>query len=167
MMVLHETGHVLHLLAMGGSIEQITLHPLKLSHTLPDVNPHPLVTAIGGPLWGVLLPLLLWWIVVRVMPARSYLAAFFAGFCLVANGAYLVGDAFLQGGDGREFVLHGIPPWALIAAGLPAVVAGLFVWNGLGRHFGLSGAEGRVDRADALAVTLLLACVVALELVLA
>ncbi|NLS98270.1 MAG: hypothetical protein GXX96_39575 [Planctomycetaceae bacterium] len=167
MMVLHEAGHVLHLLATGGSIEQITLHPLKLSHTLPNVNPHPLVTVVGGPLWGVLFPLLLWWIVARFLPARSYLAAFFAGFCLVANGAYLGGDAFLQGGDGREFVLHGIPPWALIAAGLPVAAAGLFVWNGLGRHFGLSGAEGRVDRADALAMTLLLACMVILGLVLA
>lgn len=150
MMVVHETGHVIHLTSTGGSIGQITLHPLKLSHTLPDLDPHPLATVVGGPLWGVLLPLLLWWIVARLAPTRSYLAAFFAGFCLVANGAYLAGDAFLQGGDGREFVQHGVPPWTLVAVGLPAVAVGLYAWNGLGSHFGLAEARGHVSRTDAI-----------------
>ena len=55
MQVVHEAGHVLHLLATGGSIEQLTLHPLELSHTLPSANPCPFVTAVGGPLWGGLI----------------------------------------------------------------------------------------------------------------
>ncbi len=166
MMVVHEAGHMLHLLTTGGSIEQLTLHPLKLSHTLPGVNPHPLITVVGGPLWGVLLPVLVWWIVRRIAPTRSYLAAFFAGFCLIANGAYLVGDAFLQGGDGREFVQNGTPAWALIVVGLPAIGAGLYVWNGLGPNFGL--AESRpVTRNDALAMLALTAILVLLELTFA
>ncbi len=166
MMVVHEAGHVLHLLATGGSIEQITLHPLKLSHTLPDANPHPLMTVLGGPLWGVLLPVLFWWIVGRILPTRSYLAAFFAGFCLVANGAYLVGDAILQGGDGREFVQHGVPPWVLVLAGLPIAAAGLWVWNGLGSHFGFGESRGRVSRGDAYAMTALTLVLILAELAL-
>jgi len=165
MMVVHEAGHVLHLLGTGGSIEQVTLHPLKLSQTLPDVNPHPLATVVGGPLWGVLLPLSIWWIVVRLAPARAYLAAFFVGFCLVANGAYLAGDAFLQGGDGREFVRHGVPPWTLVAVGLPATLAGIYIWNGLGPQFGLGGTDGKVSRTDAIVMVVLTAAVVLGEVV--
>jgi len=166
MMVVHETGHILHLLAPGGSLAQLTLHPLKLSHTLPDANPHPLVTVVGGPLWGVLIPLLLWWIITRIAPDRSYVAAFFAGFCLVANGAYLAGDAILQGGDGREFVQHGTPPWALIGAGLPAIATGLYVWNGLGPHFGIESRHP-VNRTDALAMAALTATLILVELAFA
>lgn len=165
MMVVHEAGHVLHLEASGGSIEQLTLHPLKLSHTLPGANPHPLITVVGGPLWGVMLPLLIWWIIRQVAPARSYLAAFYAGFCLVANGAYLVGDAVLQGGDGREFIQHGIPPWALIAAGLPVVAAGLYVWHGLGPHFGLAKSPAQIPQSDALAMAALTTTLILVELV--
>ena len=164
MQVVHEAGHVAHLLAAGGTIEQITLHPLKLSHTLPNTNPHPLITVLGGPVWGVLLPLLAWWIVKNVSPARAYLALFFAGFCLVANGTYLVGDAVLQGGDGREFVQHGVPPWTLIAAGLPAVVAGLYAWNGLGPRFGLADSRGHVNAVDATTMAALAVVVVLAEL---
>lgn len=167
MMVVHEAGHVIHLTATGGSIEHITLHPLKLSHTLPNLNPHPLATVVGGPLWGMLLPLLLWRIVARLAPARSYLTAFFAGFCLVANGAYLAGDAFLQGGDGREFVQQDVPSWALVAVGVSAVAAGLYIWNGLGPRFGLAGARGHVNRTDALAMATLTLGIVVVELILA
>jgi len=166
MMVVHETGHVIHLLATGGSIERVTLHPLKISHTLPDANPHPLATVIGGPLWGVLLPLMTWWIVAELAPARSYLAAFFAGFCLVANGAYLAADAILQGGDGREFIQCGIPPWALIAVGLPAIAVGIYVWNGLGHHFGFAEARGNVNRTDTIVMATLTATLVFAEICL-
>lgn len=58
----------------------------------------------------MLFPLLLWQIVARAIPTRSYLAAFFAGFCLIANGAYLAGDTVLQGGmDGSSFCLASLP----------------------------------------------------------
>jgi len=162
MMVVHEAGHVAHLWATGGTVDQLVLHPLKISHTVPGENPHPLVVAIGGPIWGMLLPLLLWATVSLALPSRAYLARFFAGFCLVANGAYLAGDAWLQGGDGRQLVLHGLPPWSLPLAGLPAVAAGLALWNGLGVRFGLGQGNGQVRNSDALlmatlAVTLLLA----------
>lgn len=163
MQAVHEAGHVLHLLATGGSIEHLTLHPLRLSHTLPATNPAPLATVIGGPLWGVLLPLLVWGILSRLAPSRSYLAAFFAGFCLVANGAYLTGDALLQGGDGRELVLQGVPPWLLVAVGVFLVAAGLGVWNGLGSRFGFGPTAQSIVVADALTMAGLTAALVLLE----
>ncbi len=165
MQVVHEGGHILHLLAAGGSVERLTLHPLAISHTLPAANPCPLVTVAGGPIWGVLLPLVLWWQVARWIPSRAYLAAFFLGFCLVSNGAYLAGDAVVQGGDGRELVLHGVPAWTLVAAGLCLVAAGLYVWHGLGGHFGLGRSAQPVRATDALAMAALLGLVVLAELI--
>ncbi len=164
MQVVHEAGHVLHLLASGGSVEQLMLHPLAISHTLPATNPCPLATVVGGPLWGVMIPLLLWWIVARWIPARRYLAAFFAGFCLVANGAYLAGDAILQGGDGRELVLQQVPPWTLVAGGLLLVTGGFYVWHGLGPHFGLGKRPQLVNPADALIMAACLGLLIAAEL---
>ncbi len=92
-------------------------------------------------------------------------SSFFAGFCLAANGAYLLGDAFVRGGDGRELIAHGTPPWALVAFGLPTLALGLALWNGLGPHFGLGPARGRVDRRAAAATAVALAILVAVELV--
>ena len=167
MMVVHEGGHIIHLLVSGGSIEHVTLHPLKISHTLPATNPHPLATVIGGPLWGVLFPLLIWWAVARLAPRRAYIAAFFVGFCLVSNGAYLAGDALVQGADGREFVQQGAPPWLLVVIGLPGIAAGFWVWNGLGPHFGLGDSRGRVSPSDAVTMAALTISLVLMELAFA
>jgi len=164
MMAVHELGHVAHLWASGGTLDHVVLHPAKLSHTIPAENPHPLITVLGGPLWGVLVPLGIWAALRRLAPSRAYLAAFFAGFCLIANGAYLTGDAYLQGGDGRELVQLGMPPWSLVAAGLPLVAAGLLLWNGLGRHFGLGPPERSASRFDAILMTALAAILVVTEL---
>ena len=57
MMVVHEAGHVLHLRLSGGTVEKVVLHPLAISRTDPGENPHPLVVAWGGPVWGCLIPL--------------------------------------------------------------------------------------------------------------
>ena len=80
---------------------------------------------------------------------------------------YLAGDAFLQGGDGREFVQQGVPSWALVAVGLPAVAVGLHIWNGLGPHFGLGEARGQVSRTDAILMVLLTATLVLAEILAA
>ncbi len=84
----------------------------------------------------------------------------------MANGAYLAADSFVRGGDARDLIQHGTPPWVLVVAGLPAVGLGLYLWNGLGPHFGLGPSKGRVDRRAAVAVTLALAILVGVELAL-
>jgi hypothetical protein len=160
MMAVHELGHVLHLGLSGGTVDRVVLHPLTISRTDAGVNPHPLFVAWGGAIWGSLVPLSA--ILPVRMAARSYtyLARFFAGFCLVANGAYLAGDAFVRGGDGGDLIRHGTPPWALVALALPAIALGLYLWNGLGPHFGLGHGRGRVDRRAAVGVTVALAVLV-------
>jgi hypothetical protein len=164
MMAVHEFGHVLHLWLTGGTVEKVVLHPLVISRTDAGKNPHPLVVAWGGAAWGCAIPLLVFWLARGLTPSRAYLARFFAGSCLVANGAYLMGDCLVRGGDARELIRHGTPPWVLIAFGLPAVALGLFLWNGLGAHFGLGSAREHVGRRAALGMTAAVVVLIALEL---
>jgi hypothetical protein len=166
MMAVHELGHVLGAWLTGGTVAKVVLHPLAISRTDLSHNPHPLPVAWAGPALGCALPLAFGAVARATARAHAYLAVFFAGFCLVANGAYLAADAFLRGGDGRELILHGTPPWALVALGLPAVGAGLYLWNGLGPHFGLGPARGKVDRRAAVGASVALAVIVVLEVVL-
>jgi len=166
MMVVHEAGHVGHLGLSGGTVEKVVLHPLVISRTDPGENPHPLFVAWGGVIWGSLIPLATLGLVRRLAPSYTYLARFFAGFCLTANGAYLLGDAFVRGGDARELIRYGTPPWVLIGCGLAALGAGLMLWNGLGLRFGLGRGAERVDFRVALAVTLGLACLIVMEIAL-
>ena len=164
MQVVHEGGHVLHARLSGGEVARIVVHPLTISRTDLSVNPRPQFVAWGGPLWGSLIPVGFWSIIRRAAPRYAYLTAWFAGFCLVANGGYLVGGAFLAGGedDGGTILRHGGARWQLLTFGVPAVAAGLWVWNGLGPSFGFGSASGKVDRRAAIGVaTALVALVIA------
>ncbi len=144
----------------------MALHPLEISYTAPGENPHPLVVAWGGVIWGCAIPLLIAALVRGLAPSQVYLARLFAGFSLIANGAYLAADSFLRGGDARDLMACGVPQWLLILVGVPAVAAGLWLWNGLGPHFGLGAAQGHVDRRAAWGVFASLVIVVSLEIAL-
>ncbi|MCE5269292.1 MAG: hypothetical protein LLG00_15550 [Planctomycetaceae bacterium] len=172
MMALHESGHVLHGWLSGAKLERVYLPPLGFSRTDFAANPHPLFVAWGGPLWGCLLPLMAI-PVVRfakngAVAKRMFLARWLAGFCLIANGAYLLGGAFSTAGadDAGVILQHGGVRWQLVAFGLPAMTAGLCLWNGLGPHFGLKASRGDVDRKAAIAVTVVLVLVVCVEMLL-
>ena len=91
-----------------------------------------------------------------------WLARWFAGFCLVANGAYLLGGVFLRGGgdDAGVILQSGGARWQLAAFGLAAIAAGLYLWHGLGPYFGLGEARGKVDRRAAIGVAIGLACII-------
>ncbi len=164
MMAVHELGHVLHLIVTGGTVDYVVLHPLAISYTHPGRNPHPLVVAWGGAIWGCVIPMVVLGVVRLVARPWAYLPAFFAGFCLIANGAYLAGDAFVRGSDGRELVANGSPPWLLLVFGLAAIAGGLLLWNGLGPHFGLGPARGEVDRRAAIGTTVALIAVMLAEI---
>jgi hypothetical protein len=168
MMAVHELGHVLHGWMSGATVACVALPPLGFSRTDFAANPHPLLTAWGGGAWGCLLPLGLLAAVRLAARSYVYLAAWFAGFCLIANGAYLVGGAFLGGNadDAGVILQHGGARWQLLVFGIPAVIVGLYLWNGLGPHFGLGPAQGKVDRKAAVAVTAALVMLVAAEIVL-
>lgn len=150
MMVVHEFGHVLHAWASGGRIVAVELHPLAISGTLVDPNPHPGFVTWGGPIWGCVIPLAAWlaWSV-RSWPF-DYLVRFFAGFCLIANGAYLGAGVVNPVGDALSLMQHGTPAWGLGLFGLVTVSSGLWLWHGLGPRFGLGSRAEPADPAAAV-----------------
>jgi hypothetical protein len=153
MMAVHELGHVLHLWATGGEVAHVVLHPLEFSRTDAATNPRPLAVAWGGAVWGCIIPLAIWGVATRVARQYSWLSAFFAGFCLIANGAYLAGGSFIAAGDAGDLLAHGAARWQLLLFGIPAVIGGLTLWNGLGPKFGLGASAGRVDRRAAIGMS--------------
>jgi hypothetical protein len=163
MMAVHEAGHVLHGWCSGAQLAAVHLPLVGFSRTDFAANPHPLFVAWGGAIWGSALPLTIL-AIARCFAAKRhvYLLAWFAGFCLIANGAYLFGGAFLTGGadDGGVILQHGGAHWQLFSFGIVTVAAGLYLWNGLGPYFGLGSSRGQVDRTAAAAVTFALAGVV-------
>jgi hypothetical protein len=155
MQAVHEFGHVLHTWISGGRVDRVVLHPLTISRTDLADNPHPLFVVWGGPVWGCILPLVVLEIIRRTRWPVRYLFAFFAGFCLIANGAYIGGGAFAPAGDAEVMIQQRTPRWVMAAFGLSAVAGGLALWNGLGAHFGLGKTQGRVDRRAAVAMTVI------------
>lgn len=137
MQAVHESGHVLTGLATGGKIACVVLLPLSISRTDFKENPNPLLACWGGPVLGVLLPLIAWAISAMTHRRCSAWLRFFAGFCLIANGSYLAVGAKDGIGDAGDLIRHGSPAWLLYLFGAVAIPAGLWLWNGLGKEFGI------------------------------
>jgi len=167
--VVHEAGHVLHALASGGTVVRVVLWPTTISETLVAPNPHPRFVAWGGPIWGCLIPLAVWGLVWATARRYAFLARFFAGACLVANGVYLGTSTFIGGCalDGPVILANGGSIWSVLLFSLAAVVMGFYAWHGLGPDFGFGKTRGRVDRLAAVIVAGLATVVVVAELVLA
>lgn len=164
MMIVHEAGHVLHAWLSGGTVTRVVLGPLIISRTDVQPNPHPLFEVWGGPVWGCLIPVVVWLIARWRSVSWAYLAAFFAGFCLIANGCYLGVGVFDRVGDAGDLLRHGGAAWTLILFGIAAVVSGLWLWNGLGVHFGLTTtSRGTVHEGHALAMAVVLALLILCE----
>jgi len=132
MMAVHEAGHVLHAWAGGGVVSAVRVPLAGFSITELSSNPRPRLVAWGGPLWGGLLPLAAWaaWRAFRWRGAG--VAQFFAGFCLIANGAYLAVGAFTRAGDAGDLLKRGTPASVLVTSGSIAIVAGLYLWHRVG-----------------------------------
>ena len=167
MLAVHEAGHVLHAWVSGGVVTRVVLHPLSLSRTGVDPDPHPLFQAAGGPLWGCLLPLAAWGVAAAVRWRYSFLPRFLAGFCLAANGAYLAVDAWTRGGDGRALVTDLTSACVVCGCGIAAVAAGLWTWHAQGRRFGLGHEADPPDSRAAAALSGLVAVIVLVEVLLA
>lgn len=165
MMILHEIGHVFHALVSGGNVVQVVLCPWEFSRTDVFPNPYPLFVAWGGAIWGVLMPISAWVVTKVAAPSHSYLAAFFAGFCCVANGAYIGAGSIVRAGDAGDMLRNGAAHWELLVYGLMAVAIGLHLWNGLGTHFGLGDSQGRVERRAAIITAIALTVVFAGQVV--
>ena len=163
MQVVHEAGHVLAARLTGAEVTKVALHPLIVSRTDVAENPHPLAVVWAGPLFGSLFPLLLFVLAAVFRMPGVYLLRFFAGFCLIANGVYIgIGHFLAEGADPEVMMENGSPRWLLVLFGAVAFPAGLYLWHRQGPHFGLGGAQGKVDtRAAFISVALFLALTVA------
>lgn len=142
MMAVHETGHVLAAWATGGHIHRIDLSPIAFSQTHLATNPEPLLVVWAGPVFGVAAPLLVL-ATTHLSPVRTRLACcrplltFFAGFCLLANGAYLGLGWIDRVGDAGDMMRLGTPLALMIGFGVLCGVAGLILWHRLGPSLGL------------------------------
>lgn len=163
MQAVHEFGHVLGAWLSGGQVSQVVLHPLAISRTDVSPNPHPLLVVWAGPLVGVLLPLLMYVASKLARWPTTPFARFFAGFCLIANGAYIGLGSFGRIGDAGEMLTKGSPAWWLWLFGIVTMPLGLWLWNDLGKHFGLAEAHGVVDRRAAYASASLLIAMIVVE----
>jgi len=166
MQAVHELGHVTAAVVSGGRISKVVLHPATISSTTLSSDPHPLFVVWMGPVVGAALPLLMLAIARSLKMRCAYLAQFFAGFCLIANGAYLACGSFQGVGDAGVLLRHGTPIWLLWLFGVLTIPAGLWLWNGLGPHFGLGSASGRVDPVAAYTMLGMSVVVVTLELLM-
>src|SRR5262249_49742779 len=94
MQAVHEFGHYSAAKLTSGQVRAVVLYPTTISYTQLALNPRPLFVAWIGPLVGSILPLLFLGIA-RICRVRGwYVFQFFAGFCLIANGAYLALGSF-------------------------------------------------------------------------
>jgi len=149
MQAVHESGHVIGALVTGGRVARVTLNPFRISRTDLAHNPNPLVVVWAGPVIGVTVPLLIWGVAVAARMSAAFLPRFFAGFCLLANGAYIGVGSFDRVGDCGEMLLHGSELWQLWLFGAVTAPFGLWLWHGLGPHFGFGPAKGQVNHQTA------------------
>jgi len=134
MQIVHELGHVAGALLTGGRVERVVLELLSFSRTDVEPNPRPLFVVWMGPLIGSAVPVALW-LVAQAMKWRTRgLLGFFAGFCLIANGAYIGIGSFDRVGDAGDMRSLGSPAWTLWAFGLLAIVGGFWVWHRLDKR---------------------------------
>lgn len=145
MMTVHELGHIIAGYLSGGNVNKVVIHPLAISRTDVSPNPMPLLVAWAGPLIGIVLPLTAWGVLRCFKIPGDYLARFFAGFCLIANGAYIGIGSFDKVGDAGDLLWNGSSSWELWLFGIVTIPIGFLLWHGIGPKFGLGEANGKVD----------------------
>lgn len=137
MMTVHESGHILAAVVSGGTVTKVVLSPVAISRTDVSPNPWPAVVVWLGPLFGAVFPVLIWSLIPRSWTWPRGLLQFSAGFCLIANGAYLGLGSFEQVGDCKEILRTGSPIWTMWLFGVLAIASGLWLWHRLGSPAGL------------------------------
>jgi hypothetical protein len=134
MQAVHELGHILAAWCSGATVERIVMLPISRTDTA-DVK-YPLLVYGAGVVFGAVFPILLWLFVRLLRWKATFLFRFFAGFCLVANGAYIGCDFSVTGPtDAGLLIEHGANRWVIVLFGMMCVSGGLFLWHGQSRDF--------------------------------
>ena len=134
MTAVHEIGHVLAAWLCGATVERVVLLPLSRTDTHGVT--HPLFVHGAGVVFGATFPVLLWSAAYRLRWKTALLFRFFAGFCLIANGAYIGCDFSVTGPtDAGLLIEHGASRLVLVLFGIACVSGGLFLWHGQSRDF--------------------------------
>lgn len=128
MMALHEMGHVIHARLSGGTVERVIIPLAGFSRTDLAINPRPQFVAWGGALWGCLVPVLLL-LFAHAIGRGVFWARLFAGFCLIANGAYIGLGPLMTAGDGHDLIRYGASIGVLHLSGAIAAAVGLYLWH--------------------------------------
>jgi hypothetical protein len=158
MQIVHELGHVAGAWATGGRVVHVELEPWSISRTDVEPNPRPLLERWSGPVVGSVLPVVAWLIAIAASPSWAYLLRFFAGFCLIANGAYLGVGAFWPVGDAADILRIEPARWPLIVFGIVTVSGGFSLWHRLGPSAQI------VHRSHLIGVWSVVAAIVAVEI---
>jgi len=153
-------------LVTGGTVERVVLHPLTISRTDVSPNPSPLAVVWLGPILGCVIPVLAWWLVPKRLTIIRSVALFFAGFCLLANGAYIAIGSFDRVGDCGVMLQHGSPIWSLLAFGLVTIPLGFYFWHQLGSLKGFLSDPSLVDPSVVYAIFGVLVVLLAFEFTL-
>src|SRR5262245_38147574 len=164
MQAVHELGHAAAAWWTGAKVTAVVLHPLAISRTDVDPNPQPLVVAWGGPLIGSIIPVAIWGLAEALRLHLAWLARCFAGFCLLANGLYIGVGSFAGIGDSGALRGSGAALWTRWLFGAIAAPAGLDLWHGQGRHFGLGAASLPINPRVAYGCVLALLATAVLEI---
>ncbi len=163
MMALHEFGHVVGAWATGGQVKRVVLHPLTISRTDISPNPNPLVVVWMGPVIGCVLPVLIWACLPKRFRFCRSVLLFLAGFCLIANGAYIGFGALERIGDCSVMLDSGSSLWQLLAFGVVTIPIGLLSWHCLGSVKDFLNDPSKVEPTSAYWMLLALILLLALE----
>ena len=163
MLAVHELGHIIGAVATGGTVTRVVLFPLTISRTDVSPNPHPAFVAWFGPIVGSLLLLVVVALVPRRLVELRNMGRFFAGFCLMANGAYIAIGSFGHVGDCGEMLRTGTPMWLLWVFGGATILGGLFLWHRLGSLGRFVGDSTLIKPRMAILVFLVLVLLLTLE----
>ena len=146
MLLFHELGHIFAAWLSGASVVQVVFFPLSWTHVC-NVE-YPLIVYGTGAVFGTVFPVFLWLAAWRIKLSTAYLFRFFAGFCLIANGAYIGCDFSVTGpSDAGLLIEHGANRLILVLFGVLCVSAGLFLWHGLSLSF-FPKYNGRCNRQN-------------------
>jgi hypothetical protein len=163
MMAIHELGHVLGAIVTGGTVERVVLHPLSISRTDVSPNPHPAAVVWLGPIVGSVVPLAALAVIPQRLNVLRVIARFFAGFCLVVNGAYISLGWINQVGDCGEMLRTGTPVSVLVMFGFATVPLGLYLWHRLGSIDEFISRPSLVTGNMAFGAALTLVVIIAVE----